>query len=47
MNRRGYLFATADPRRVSHFVRAAQKAEALGAGPARIHAEVETNAAGY
>ena len=32
MNRRGYLFATADPARVPHFVRAAQEAAALGAG---------------
>ena len=37
MNRRGYLFATADPGRVSDFVRAAQEAEALGAGPMRLH----------
>src|SRR5262245_54649284 len=38
MNRRGYLFATADPERVPQFVRAAQEAEALGAGAARLHA---------
>jgi glycine/D-amino acid oxidase-like deaminating enzyme len=38
LNRRGYLFATADPRRAADFVRAAREAEALGAGPTRIHA---------
>jgi glycine/D-amino acid oxidase-like deaminating enzyme len=37
MNRRGYLFATADPARVATFVRAAEEAAALGAGPARVH----------
>ena len=37
MNRRGYLFATADPARVPDFVRAAQEAAALGAGPLRMH----------
>jgi glycine/D-amino acid oxidase-like deaminating enzyme len=44
LNRRGYLFATADPARVPHFVRAAEDAAALGAGPARVHA---TAASGY
>src|SRR5580765_2288022 len=38
MNRRGYLFATADPARVSQFVRAAEEAAALGSGPVREHA---------
>jgi glycine/D-amino acid oxidase-like deaminating enzyme len=38
MNRRGYLFATADPARVPEFVRAAEEASALGAGPVRLHA---------
>src|SRR5262245_11930319 len=38
MNRRGYLFATADPARVDHFRRAAEEAAALGAGPVRVHA---------
>jgi sarcosine oxidase, subunit beta len=38
LNRRGYLFATADPARVPQFVRAAQEAATLGAGPARLHA---------
>ncbi len=37
MNRRGYLFATADPARVPAFLTAAQEAAALGAGPARVH----------
>jgi sarcosine oxidase, subunit beta len=37
MNRRGYLFATADPARVPQLVRAAEEAAALGAGPARLH----------
>jgi glycine/D-amino acid oxidase-like deaminating enzyme len=38
LNRRGYLFATADPDRVSVLARAAEEAAALGAGPARRHA---------
>jgi glycine/D-amino acid oxidase-like deaminating enzyme len=37
MNRRGYLFATADPARVPDLVRAARDAAALGAGPVRLH----------
>ena len=37
MNRRGYLFATADPERVPLFVRAAEEAAALGVGPLRRH----------
>ena len=37
MNRRGYLFATADPARVPAFVAAADEAAAQGAGPARRH----------
>jgi glycine/D-amino acid oxidase-like deaminating enzyme len=37
LNRRGYLFATADPARVPQFVQAAQEAAALGAGPVRRH----------
>jgi len=37
MNRRGYLFASADSARVPHFVRAAQEAATLGAGPVRLH----------
>ena len=37
MNRRGYLFATADPAQVPVFVERAREAEARGVGPARIH----------
>jgi glycine/D-amino acid oxidase-like deaminating enzyme len=37
LNRRGYLFATADPNRAAQFVEAAHQAAALGAGPARVH----------
>lgn len=39
LNRRGYLFATADPERASQFVEVATQAAALGAGPARLHAD--------
>src|SRR5437667_1605766 len=38
LNRRGYLFATADPTRVARLIAAAEEAEALGAGRARVHA---------
>jgi glycine/D-amino acid oxidase-like deaminating enzyme len=37
LNRRGYLFATADPGRVPGFLQAADEAASLGAGPVRIH----------
>ena len=37
MNRRGYLYMTADPARLSAFEQAASKSSALGAGPLRIH----------
>jgi glycine/D-amino acid oxidase-like deaminating enzyme len=37
MNRRGYLFVTADPARIPVFVHAAEEAAALGAGPVRYH----------
>jgi len=37
MNRRGYLFATADPDRVPLFAARAREAAELGAGPARFH----------
>ncbi len=37
MNRRGYVYATADPARVVVFRRAAEEAAALGAGPLRVH----------
>jgi len=39
LNRRGYLYATADPARLAAFERAAAEAEALGAGPTRAHTE--------
>ena len=38
LNRRGYLFATAEEKRVETFVSAAEEARALGAGPVRLHA---------
>jgi sarcosine oxidase, subunit beta len=38
MNRRGYLFATADPARAPDFLRAAREAAARGVGAARVHA---------
>src|SRR5713101_1960332 len=37
LNRRGYLFATADPARVSRFVETAREAATLGSGPVRLH----------
>src|SRR5215510_3210420 len=37
MNRRGYLFATADPARVPDFLERAEEAAVLGAGAARVH----------
>src|SRR2546422_5512186 len=37
LNRRGYLFATADPAQVSLFVERAREAATRGVGPARIH----------
>lgn len=37
LNRRGYLFVTADPARVPLFQRAAEEAASLGAGPVRYH----------
>ena len=38
LNRRGYLFATADVDRGPRFIQAAGEAAALGAGPVRLHA---------
>src|SRR5438309_11737266 len=38
LNRRGYLFATADPARVPRFVETAREAATLGSGPVRLHA---------
>jgi glycine/D-amino acid oxidase-like deaminating enzyme len=37
LNRRGYLFATADQARIPNFMRAAEEAAELGAGPVRYH----------
>ncbi|MCG8347016.1 MAG: FAD-binding oxidoreductase [Chloroflexales bacterium] len=37
LNRRGYLFATADPQRLATFEHAAAEATRLGAGPTRFH----------
>ncbi|MEX2030009.1 MAG: FAD-dependent oxidoreductase [Anaerolineales bacterium] len=37
LNRRGYLFATADAGRISQFQAAAEESASLGAGPVRIH----------
>ncbi|MBI4841542.1 MAG: FAD-binding oxidoreductase [candidate division NC10 bacterium] len=37
LNRRGYLFATADPARIADFRRAAEEAAVLGAGAVRTH----------
>jgi len=37
LNRRGYLFVTADPARILAFQRAAEEAAELGAGPVRYH----------
>jgi glycine/D-amino acid oxidase-like deaminating enzyme len=43
MNRRGYLFATADPARIPTFIKAAEEAAALGAGAARVHASAASD----
>ncbi|HEX9899543.1 MAG TPA: FAD-dependent oxidoreductase, partial [Candidatus Methylomirabilis sp.] len=37
LNRRGYLFATANPARIVDFKRIAEEAAELGAGPVRYH----------
>jgi glycine/D-amino acid oxidase-like deaminating enzyme len=37
LNRRGYLFVTADPARIPAFEKAAAESAALGAGPVRYH----------
>nr|MDQ2997813.1 FAD-binding oxidoreductase [Chloroflexota bacterium] len=39
LNRRGYLYATADHARVALLRQAAEEAAALGAGPLRVHGE--------
>jgi glycine/D-amino acid oxidase-like deaminating enzyme len=38
LNRRGYLYVTADPARIPALIAAAEEAAALGAGAARVHA---------
>jgi len=38
LNRRGYLYVTADPNRIPHFKRFAKETVELGAGPLCIHA---------
>lgn len=38
LNRRGYVFLTADPARVDSFRQMAESISALGAGPLRVHA---------
>jgi sarcosine oxidase, subunit beta len=37
MNRRGYLYLTADPQKIPQFERAARGPSELGAGPLRVH----------
>ena len=37
LNRRGYLYATADPARIGTFQQVAEEAAGLGAGPVRYH----------
>ena len=43
MNRRGYLFATADPARVPELVRRAEDGARLGSGFVRIHASASSD----
>ena len=43
MNRRGYLFASADPARIPEFVKSAEDAAALGSGAARVHATASSD----
>jgi glycine/D-amino acid oxidase-like deaminating enzyme len=52
MNRRGYLFATAELEQVERYRRAAEEAAGLGVGPVRVHASARSDyrpapAAGY
>ncbi|HSE06504.1 MAG TPA: FAD-dependent oxidoreductase [Methylomirabilota bacterium] len=52
MNRRGYLFATAQPEQIDRYVRAAEEAAGYGAGPVRVHRAASSDyqpaaAAGY
>ncbi|MGQ9646216.1 MAG: NAD(P)/FAD-dependent oxidoreductase [Thermodesulfobacteriota bacterium] len=37
LSRRGYLYVTADPKKIPHFKRAAEESAALGVGPLRYH----------
>src|SRR6267143_5800236 len=37
MNRRGYLFAAAQPEQIDRYLRAAEDAAGFGAGPVRVH----------
>ena len=37
MNRRGYLYMTADPERLPLLEQAARESSALGSGPLRVH----------
>jgi glycine/D-amino acid oxidase-like deaminating enzyme len=37
LNRRGYVYVTADPKRISHFERFVKETSELGAGPVRYH----------
>jgi len=39
LNRRGYLYATADPNRIPYFKRFAKEANELGVGPVRYHTD--------
>jgi len=41
LNRRGYLYVTADPSRVAEFIRAGELAAQYGAGELRVHGELE------
>ncbi|MBI5653919.1 MAG: FAD-binding oxidoreductase [Chloroflexi bacterium] len=41
LNRRGYLYVTADKSRIAEFMRAGQQAESFGAGKLRVHSELD------
>lgn len=43
LNRRGYLYLTADPANLENFRRTAEEPSRLGAGPLRVHAGSEEN----
>jgi sarcosine oxidase subunit beta len=47
LNRRGYVYATADPGRVAGFRQAAESAQAQGAGPLRVDDYAPANAEGF